>query len=125
MKSWSAVGYSWNVKVRSSAAEPHDAWWSAAVHVIAVAPPEHRIAIKISSHGTEVSLEEVHVRVGAFKAITDREGVATVELPTGTYDVSAWKAGYEIASTRVNVTGSMDIALALVAVPEPEEEYWM
>ena len=43
------------------------------------------------------------MRVGAFRAATDGAGVATIDVPAGTYEVSARKAGYEAAVTRVEV----------------------
>ena len=64
------------------------------------------------------------MRVGAFRAATDGAGVATIDVPAGTYEVSAWKAGYEAAITRVE-SGSMDIAIALVSAAGPQEGYWM
>ena len=52
------------------------------------------------------------MRVGAFRAATDGAGVATIDVPAGTYEVSAWKAGYEAAVTRVEESGSTNIARA-------------
>src|SRR5688500_18269252 len=60
---------------------------------VVVGSPEHRVAVTVTSSDTDVSLEEVHVRVGAVRAATDGAGVATIDVPAGTYEVSAWKAG--------------------------------
>ena len=122
----SALGqYAWTVHVWATAPASRHEGSSAALQFIVVGSPEHRVAVTVTRSDTDASLEEVHVRVGAFRAATDGAGVATIDVPAGTYEVSAWKAGYEAAVTRVEVSGSMDIAIALVSAAGPQEGYWM
>lgn len=117
--------YSWTVNAGATATMPRHERASRKVDLIAVGPPEHCVAIKITRHDTGASLEDVQVRVGAFRVATDLAGLATIEVPADTYEVAAWKAGYEIASKHADIASSMQIEFALVPAAEPEEEYWM
>ena len=121
----SALGqYAWTVHVWAAAPASRHEGSSAALQFIVVGSPEHRVAVTVTRSDTDASLEEVHVRVGAFRAATDGAGVATIDVPAGTYEVSAWKAVRGRGYAR-GVSGSMDIAIALVSAAGPQEGYWM
>lgn len=92
---------------------------------IAVNPPEHPVTLKVTNKDTGTGVVGAEVRFGPFRAATNEEGVASIELPSGTFELTAWKAGYDAASTSVHVAGRVSVELALVAEPVAEDPYWM
>ena len=68
---------------------------------------------------------DVALRMGVYRTTTGHDGSAALELPRGTYEVTAWKTGYELATTTADVAGNTTIELSLVALPVQQEEYWM
>ena len=118
----SALGqYAWTVHVWATAPASRHEGSSAALQFIVVGSPEHRVAVTVTRSDTDASLEEVHVRVGAFRAATDGAGVATIDVPAGTYEVSAWKAGYEAAVTRVECPAAWTSRSPLSPLPGPKK----
>jgi hypothetical protein len=98
---------------------------SSTFQVLAVNPAEHVVTLKLVNKETGTGVEGAEVRVGPFRAATNAEGVASIEVPSGTFQLTAWKAGYDAASTSVHVAGQVSVELALVAEPVAEEPYWM
>jgi len=92
---------------------------------IAVRPPEHRVALKVVDKDTGVPLDAVELRLGMFRVTTDEKGIAQVEVSGGTYDVTAWKLGYEILSRSVLVAADVSIQLEVAAAVDREQPYWM
>ncbi len=94
----------------------------------AAAPPEHSVTVSVCDQATEAPLAAVEVHLGPYRAATDAEGGARVDVPTGDYDLYVRKAGYAPHAGRVAVTG--DVALQVAAAPAPDvdaddEQVWM
>jgi hypothetical protein len=83
-------------------------------------PPEHRVTFKVTEKDTKAPLENVDVRLGLYRASTDAQGVATLELPAGVYELDAWKSGYETLPMTVRV--SKDLMVQVEAVFSPEKD---
>jgi hypothetical protein len=115
--------HTWMLVVQAAATEAAHDEVSAPLSFIVARRPEHRITVKAASDAGS-GIEGVAIRAGVFKAATDPAGFAALDVPSGTYDLQAWKQGYELASTTVAVAGNVRIDLALVPVPVVEEEYW-
>jgi hypothetical protein len=62
--------------------------------VSVVRPPEHRLTIKVIDQCTSAPIPDVHVRLGAYRAVTGPEGLAVVEMPGGIYELDIWKIGH-------------------------------
>lgn len=88
--------------------------------VAAVRPPECRLTITFADRETEEPIENAHVRLGPFRAITDASGCAELSIPVGRYEVKVWHPAYETPSTTVDING--DVALELPGVNVPEED---
>ena len=114
----------WTVVVPAVSSGPAHDEASVPVSFIAVGPPEHRVTLKIARKDAGTAIDAVEVRAGVFRAATDLAGLATLDLPHGTYDLNVWKSGYELASTTVEVAGDVQVDLALVPAAVVEEEYW-
>jgi hypothetical protein len=102
----------------------HDAL-SGSIRVTATRPPEHRVTIEVTEHGSGRRLGGVELRVGRFRTATNDEGVSHVEVPRGSYALGTWKNGYQIVSRTIDVAADATIRLELVADPEVQQPYWM
>ncbi len=91
-------------------------------------PPEHRVTVRVADHETGAPLEDVEVRLGVYRALTDEHGLAGLEVPGGVYDLNAWKVGYETLPRTLEVSGNLMIQLeALLAAEKDSEDerVWM
>jgi hypothetical protein len=102
----------------------HDAL-NGSVRVIAAGPPEHRLTIEVIEQGSGVPLGDVELRVGAFRATTNKAGRAHVDVPGGTYDVHAWKLGYDLLSSTASVAADTTMQLEVALTRQTEQPYWM
>jgi hypothetical protein len=115
---------------RFAAAEPglpHDES-SAAFSLRIARPSEHRVTVQVADKGTKAPLEDVEVRLGVYRASTDAQGRAILELPGGAYPLGAWKAGYEMRTRTVKVGKDLMIRVQAVVVPErdpDDQRVWM
>jgi hypothetical protein len=46
-------------------------------------------------------------------------------VPAGSYQVAAWKIGYDLLSTTADVDADITIRLEVAAAARPEQPYWM
>jgi hypothetical protein len=95
------------------------------VRLVAAKPPEHRVTIDVIEQGSGRPLGDVELRVGPFRSTTNEIGRAHVAVPGGTYDVHAWKLGYDLQSTTAQITGDTAIQLEVAVTPTAEQPYWM
>ena len=115
---------------RFAAAEPglpHDEA-SAAFSLRIDRPPEHRVTVRVADKGTKAPLENVGVRLGVYRASTDAQGRASLELPGGVYALDVWKAGYEMRTRTVKVGKDLMIRVEAVVAPErdpDDQRVWM
>ena len=106
---------------------PHDEA-SAAFSFRTVRPPEHRVTVRVADKGTKAPLEDVEVRLGVYRASTDAQGQATLEMSGGVYTVEAWKAGYEMRTRTMKVGKELTIRVDAVLAPQEDsdgERVWM
>ena len=97
-----------------------------AVHRFVVSrPPEHRVTLEVIEQGSGAPVGGVELRLGRFRATTDDAGIAHVDVPGGTYDVCAWKIGYDLQSVTAPVAGDTTVRLEVAVAPEREQPYWM
>jgi hypothetical protein len=117
---------SWSVRFAPGALKiPHDGS-SAAFTFATVRPPEHRVTVSVIEKDTGVPIANAQVRVGAHRASTDESGLATLDTSSGTYDVVAWKGGYQSPSMTVAVTEDVGVQIEAVAIPkEDPDQRWM
>ncbi len=90
--------------------------------------PEHRVTVQVTDKETESPLEHVDVRLGLYRASTDAQGLAILELPEGVYDLDAWKVGYETLPGTVEVRRDVTIQVEALLSPEQDpdnERVWM
>lgn len=88
--------------------------------VAAVRPPECRLTITFADKETAQPIDNAHIRLGPFRAITDAAGRAELLIPVGRYEVKIWHTAYQTPHMTVDVDG--DVALELSGVNVPEED---
>ena len=111
---------SWWVKFAATELESPHQGASSNFSVAIVKPPQHRLTVKVIEKETAAPIENALVRLGVYRAATDPSGLAEIKLPTGTYDLVVWKAGYEAPSQTVEVND--DVTLQVEALVAPEED---
>lgn len=117
--------FSW--AVRFPASSPREKA-SATFSFRTVRPPEHCVTVRVTDKESQAPIEDAEVRLGVYRAATDRQGLATLELPGGLYDLEAWKTGYATVPTTVDV--SRDLLIEVLAAGSPakdpdDERVWM
>ena len=111
--------------VRATAPQPPHGQAATIVRFVASAPPEHHVTLEVIDKGSGAPVPSAELRVGRWRATTDDSGVAHVEVPGGTYEVAAWKLGYDLVSNTIHITGDTTIRLDVTPVPHHEQPYWM
>jgi hypothetical protein len=110
---------SWSARFAAAeGASPHEEA-SATFTFRTAMPPEHRVTVKVTDKETEAPIENVDVRLGVYRASTDVEGLATLGLPGGVYELDAWRVGYELLLRTVDVQN--DLMIRVEASPSPEQ----
>jgi len=115
--------HSWTLEATSP--EPSHTQATSIVRFVASRPPEHRVTVEVIDKATGMRVTGVELRLGRFRATTNDAGMADVEVPGGTYEVCAWKIGYDVLSHTAHVAGDTTIQLEMTAAPEAEQPYWM
>ena len=111
--------FSWSVELAAAdLALPHQGS-SSRFSIAIVAPPEHRLTIKVVEQEAASPVENAQVRLGAYRATTDGSGLAQLMVPKGAYDLDVWKSGYDAPTASIVIDA--DLAVEIVMVPMPEE----
>lgn len=93
-----------------------------------VEAPEHTITVRIAPGAVSRSLDGIEVRLGPYRSTTNARGVATVAVPTGSFELSIWRIDIEPVSLEVDVTGDRLVELEVEprrVVDEDAERVWM
>jgi hypothetical protein len=95
------------------------------VRIVVSRSPEHRVTVEVVEQGSGRPLAGVELRVGPYRTVTDDVGIASLDVPGGSYDVCAWKTGHDLVTTTTQVAGNMTLPLAVAVTLSPEQPYWM
>jgi hypothetical protein len=116
----------WSVRFAAAEIEtPHEGT-SSRFSIAVVRPAEHRLTIEVLEKDSKAPIEDVQIRLGAYRAATDPSGHAEVAMPKGTYDLTVWKVGYDAPTQIVDIRGDTLVTVeAVVVPPENPDAYWM
>jgi hypothetical protein len=92
---------------------------------ITVPPPDHTVHIRVREKKTQAAIAGAEVRLGVYRATSDAQGVATLEVTKGPHNVTVWKLGYTHHSTMADIADSFTIDVDIEVEPEPKQPYWM
>jgi hypothetical protein len=90
--------------------------------VAVVRPPEHRLAVKVIEKESRAPIEDVQVRLGAYRGATGQSGLAEIMMPKGAYELHIWKAGYEAPSQTVDIRQDTSLEVEASIVPEEDPD---
>jgi hypothetical protein len=108
--------------VRFAAADltlPHDGS-TAEIRIAIVRPPEHRLIVKVVDKDSKAPIDDVQIRLGAYRGTTDPAGLAEIMLPKGEHELHIWKAGYEAPSRPVDINDDMALEIEASIMPEDD-----
>ena len=108
----------WSVAFAATDLELPHLGSSAEFSFTAVGPPEHRVAVAVIESDVASPVEETQIALGPYRAATDKAGMAHIEVPGGTYDLAAWKSGFEPSSRTVEIASDVSVQLTLMRRPK-------
>ena len=121
---WTVRAAAPTVSDESGTATPHEPAMFTHRFVVSRAG-EHTVTVAVVEKGSGAPVPGVELRMGMFKATTSDAGTALLHVPRGTYDVVAWKMGYDLQSQMAHVAADRVVQLELIVTSEPEHPYWM
>jgi hypothetical protein len=116
---------SWQARFAPAALDnPHDGS-SSQFHVAVVSPPEHTVTVKVVEKESAAPVEDVQVRLGAYRGATDQSGLAQLRVGKGRYDLCLWKVGYEAPARTLDIEHDLAVEIeALALPPEDPDALW-
>jgi hypothetical protein len=112
----------WSVRFEVAALElAHDGAASGFSFVV-VRPPEHTLTVKVREKETAAPIDNVQIRVGAYRGATDETGRADVKISKGSYDLHIWKVGYEAPPQTIAVDADAVVEVEVLTVPEDDPD---
>ena len=91
--------------------------------------PDHELTIEVVDKQTHAPVEQVDIRCGHYRASTNAQGAATLQVPAGTYELNAWKPGYDdVPPMTFEVNADLLIHVETAPTPETDpddERVWM
>jgi hypothetical protein len=70
-------------------------------------PSEHHVTIELRGQDSQAPLADAEVRLGQYLSISSVLGLAVFHLPTGSYELSIRKDGYEVEPTILAIAKDM------------------
>jgi hypothetical protein len=91
-----------------------------------VKAPQFSVAVKVVQKDTGIPVEDAQVRLGVYFAYSDRNGVAKVAMPQGTYSLDVLKTGFAAPSQVLDVNDDVTVEVEVVVIPpENPDAYWL
>jgi hypothetical protein len=106
-----------------AASAPHSAV-SATFSFLTVPPPDRFVTVHVIDRESRTPVSGAIVRVGPYRACTDEDGLAKIEIAKGRYDVTIYKVDYESFAQTVELNDHARIDIELQFAPRLEDAYW-
>ena len=93
-----------------------------------VEPPGNAVTVTVVDRDTEAPLVNADVHLGVYRAPTDAEGRARVEVPAGEYELYVRSPGYTPYTEPLTVTGDAALRVAAARVSDADlddDQVWM
>lgn len=117
-----AVGtYRWRVRSPGASLDDRHADGERGFGVVAVAPPEHVVTIETVDQAKRTPIAGMHVLMHPFRALTDEQGIARLEVPAGAYDLYVSGFRYHPHRTRLEVDGDVSTRVEVAWEERPEK----
>jgi hypothetical protein len=79
--------------------------------------PEHQVRIKVVEKETQAPVKKAYVVIDIYRTYVDEEGLATLKVPKGTYELYVWERGYDTFQRTIEVNSDLSIQAELLTVP--------
>jgi hypothetical protein len=112
----------WSVRFEPKDVETAHDGTSSQFQVAVVRPPEHTLTLKVVEKDTAAPIDSAQVRLGSYRAETDRSGHAEVRVAKGRYDINVWKVGYDAPVTTVDIDDDAAVEVAVLAQPQDDPD---
>ena len=120
--------FSWSAQLRITRSDPPHRESVTSFTFRAAEPPEHSVTVTVIQEDVRHPLNDAEVRFGVYRARTDEHGLAILEVAKGTYQMDAWKTGFETVPQTVEVIEDITREILARPVREPDPEFdstWM
>ena len=98
---------------------------SSQFNVAVVRPPQHTITVKVVQEHSAAPIDNAQIRLGAYRGVTDQDGLAQIMVATGRYDLNVWKVGFEVIGRTVDINDDISLQIeALALPPEDPDAVW-
>ena len=116
---------SWSARFEPMALESAHEGTSSQFNVAVVRPPQHTITVKVVQEHSAAPIDNAQIRLGAYRGVTDQDGLAQIMVATGRYDLNVWKVGFEVTGRTVDINDDISLQIeALALPPEDPDAVW-
>ena len=82
--------------------------------------------VRVVEQETGTPIGDVQIRLGAYRAETDQNGLAQINSAKGTFELNIWKVGYDAPRRTVAVDADALIQVDAAVVPDDDPDAgWM
>jgi hypothetical protein len=110
-----------NESVETASARHTDA--CASFSFVTLPPPDHVVTVQVLDRESHTPVAEAIVRIGPYRASTDENGLAKIEMANGAFDLTVYKADYEALTRAIEVNDNATVGLELRFTPKREDAY--
>jgi hypothetical protein len=86
--------------------------------IAVAARPAYTLAVTVTERDTKAALDGVEIRVGPFRARTDKAGRAELRVSRGDFQLQLWRTGHIAEPQPIRVGRDDSLELTMVHVPE-------
>lgn len=112
---------SWSARAAVGSADARHGAAAAVFGFRADRAPEHRVTITVTQRDTGTPVPSVEVRLGIYIRTTDNRGVASADLPAGTYELAIRNDGLAAEPVTLSVVGDLAVDVMASTVPTRAE----
>ncbi|MEI6874116.1 MAG: carboxypeptidase-like regulatory domain-containing protein [Spirochaetota bacterium] len=95
---------------------PHESA-SAGFGFLTAGPPEHRVSVEVVDQATDAPIVNADVILHPYRAYSDEQGVATIRVPKGHYEVYISESGKQTFRKPLDVADDATVKAVLLAIP--------
>jgi hypothetical protein len=112
--------HAWTVRFAPAELELPHGGAASQFSFVTVAEPEHSVSVKVVDKKTKKPVANAQVRLGLYRAVTDKMGAAKIAVPKGEFPLIVTRAGYEAPERSVAVSKNLRVRIAAEALPEED-----
>jgi uncharacterized membrane protein len=91
---------------------------------VTLPPPDHVVTVQVLDSESRAPVADAVVRIGHYRASTDEDGLARIEIAKGAFDLTVYKADYKALTRAIEVNDNATVGVELLSTPKREDAYW-